>query len=162
MSTNLKLLREAHEITSHIEEEILDQFPSIDKILIHYEPDSKEIQLIAVPLNAGESSSPNENSRLSDHFGEASHFAILRRDSSTKTAFIQDYVRNPYKDLERQRGVKASELLYKYGVDQVRSPVHLAGKGAGYALEAMQIEVVPTASRTLEELIAEINQTKQL
>jgi predicted Fe-Mo cluster-binding NifX family protein len=70
------------------------------------------------------------------------------------------YLKNPFKDLERKKGVKTAELLAEYGVDQVRSPVQFDGKGAGYALEAMQIEVVPTDSRTLEGLIADIKGEK--
>ena len=156
LTTDLKLLRDAHELTSQIEEEILDQYSNIDKILIHYEPAHKDQQLIAVPLNVAEGRLPDEKSGLSDHFGDASYFVVITRDSSNNTVFIKDYLKNPFNHLERKKGVKAAELLAEYGVDQVRSPVQFDGKGAGYALEAMQIEVVPTASRTQEDLIAEI------
>jgi predicted Fe-Mo cluster-binding NifX family protein len=93
---------------------------------------------------------------LSEHFGEAAYFSLITKDSSNNTVFVKDYLKNPFKDLERKKGVKCAELLAEYGVDQVRTSVQFDGKGAGYALEAMQIEVVPTASRTLEALIAEI------
>ena len=160
LTTDLKLLRDAHELTSQIEEEILDQYPNIDKILIHYEPEHKVSLLIAVPLDVPGDSPPNEKSRLSEHFGEAAYFAIIAKDSSNNAVLIKDYLKNPFKDLERKKGVKAAELLAEYGVDQVRSPVQFDGKGAGYALEAMQIEVVPTDSRTLEGLIADIKGEK--
>jgi predicted Fe-Mo cluster-binding NifX family protein len=97
---------------------------------------------------------------LSEHFGEAAYFAIIAKDSSNNTVLIQDYLKNPFKVLERKKGVRAAELLVEYGVDQVMSPVQFDGKGAGYALEAMQIEVVPTASRTLEGLIADRKEEK--
>ena len=160
LTTDLKLLSDAHELTSQIEEEILDQYPNIDKTLIHYEPEHKVFLLIAVPLDVSGDSPPDEKFRLSEHFGEASNFAIVAKDSSNKTVHIKDYLKNPFKDLERKKGVKAAELLAEYGVDQVMSPVQFDGKGAGYALEAMQIEVVPTASRTLEQLIADLKEEK--
>jgi cation diffusion facilitator family transporter len=158
LTTDLKLLRDAHELTSQIEEEILDQYPNIDKLLIHYEPIHKDVQLIAVPLDVSGDNSPDEKSELSEHFGEAPYFAIIADDASNDTLHVRDYLRNPFKDLERKKGVKAAELLAEYGADQVRSPVQLNGKGAGYALEALQIQVVLTGSRTLEELLAELKE----
>jgi cation diffusion facilitator family transporter len=160
LTTNLKLLRDAHKQTSQIEEEILDQYPNIDKILVHYEPEHKVFLLIAVPLDVSGDSRPDEKSRLSEHFGEAPYFGIITKDSSDNTVLIKDYLKNPFKDLERKKGVKAAELLAEYGVDQVMSPVQFDGKGAGYALEAMQIEVVPNSSRTLECLIAYLKEGK--
>ena len=159
LTTDLRLLRDAHELTAQIEEEILDQYPNIDNLLIHYEPEHKDFRLIAVPLDVSVNNSPDEKSGLSEHFGEAPYFAIIAEDFSNETVLIKDYLKNPFKDLERKKGVKAAELLAEYGVDQVRSPVQLNGKGAGYALEAMQIEVVPTGSRTLEELLADLKES---
>jgi cation diffusion facilitator family transporter len=156
LTTDLRLLRDAHELTSQIEEEILDQYPNIDNLLIHYEPEHKDLRLIAVPLDVSVDNSPDEKSGLSEHFGEAPYFAIIEEDFSNETVLIKEYLKNPFKDLERKKGVKAAELLAEYGVDQVRSPVQLNGKGAGYALEALQIEVVPTVSRSLEVLLAEL------
>ena len=77
-----RLLREAHEIVSHLEEEILDRWPEIDKILIHYEPQLKETWRIAVPIEVADGSKPDENAKLSDHFGDAPYFAVLSRTSS--------------------------------------------------------------------------------
>jgi len=156
LTTDLRLLRDAHELTSQIEDEILDQYPNIDNLLIHYEPEHKDLRLIAVPLDVSVDDSPDEKSGLSEHFGEAPYFAIIEEDFSNETVLIKEYLKNPFKDLERKKGVKAAELLAEYGVDQVQSPVQLNGKGAGYALEALQIEVVPTASRSLEVLLAEL------
>jgi divalent metal cation (Fe/Co/Zn/Cd) transporter len=38
-----RLLRDAHLAVSHLEDEILDRWPEIDRILIHYEPEQKEV-----------------------------------------------------------------------------------------------------------------------
>ncbi|MGB6065658.1 MAG: cation transporter dimerization domain-containing protein [Desulfomonilaceae bacterium] len=156
LTTDLKLLRDAHELTSQVEEEILDRYPNIDKLLVHYEPIHKDVRLIAVPLEVPAGNSPDEKSGLSEHFGEAPYFAIIADDSSHATVLITDYLKNPFRDLERKKGIKAAELLAEHEVDQVRSPVQLDGKGAGYALEALQIEVVVTSASNLKELLAEM------
>jgi cation diffusion facilitator family transporter len=158
LTTNLKLLSDAHQLTSEIEEEILDQYPNIDKILIHYEPEHKDIELIAVPLDITALNLPDEKSRLSDHFGEAPYFGIISKNYSNRTVSIDDYLPNLFKDLERQKGVKAAEMLAEHGVDQVRSRVRLEGKGSGYALDALRVEVVPTSAQTLKDLITELKQ----
>jgi cation diffusion facilitator family transporter len=158
LSTDLKLLSEAHERTSEIEEEILDMYPSIDKVLIHYEPEQKEVELIAAPLNVAEGDTPDDKSGLSEHFGETPYFAIIERNSSLKIVSIKSYQKNAFKDLERKKGVKTAEMLAELDVDEVRSPLTLEGKGAGYALEALQIGIVTTPAKTLEELITELKQ----
>jgi cation diffusion facilitator family transporter len=158
LSTDLKLLSEAHEHTSEIEEEILDLYPSIDKILIHYEPEHRDIELIAAPLDVSDDGISNQQSQLSKHFGETPCFAIIERNSSLKTVSIKSYQKNTFKDLERKKGVKAAEMLAGLEVDEVRSPLTLDGKGAGYALEALQIKVVATSAQTLGDLITELKQ----
>lgn len=158
LSTDLKLLIEAHERTSEIEEEILDMYPSIDKVLIHYEPEQKEVELIAAPLNVADGNTPNDKSEVSEHFGETPYFAIIERNSSLKTVSVRSYPKNSFKDLERKKGVKTAEMLAELDVDEVRTPITLEGKGSGYALDALQIRTVITPAKTLEELITELKQ----
>ncbi|MCL5124230.1 MAG: cation diffusion facilitator family transporter [Deltaproteobacteria bacterium] len=158
LTTDLKLLSEAHEHTSQIEEEILDLNPNIDKILIHYEPEHKAIEYIAAPLDVADGDSPDQKSGLSEHFGETPYFAIIERSSSLKTVSIKSYQKNTFKDLERKKGVKAAEMLAELEVDEVRTPITLEGKGSGYALEALQIRIVTTPAKTLEDLLTELTQ----
>ncbi len=158
LSTDLKLLSEAHERTSEIEEEILDMYPSIDKVLIHYEPEQKEVELIAAPLNVADGNTPNDKSKVFEHFGETPYFAIIERNSSLKTVSVRSYPKNSFKDLERKKGVKTAEMLAELDVDEVRTPITLEGKGSGYALDALQIRTVITPAKTLEELITELKQ----
>ncbi|MBN1654413.1 MAG: cation diffusion facilitator family transporter [Deltaproteobacteria bacterium] len=151
-----RLLRDAHEIIIHLEEEILDRHPNIDKLLIHYEPELKDTLSIATAIDVPANEYPDENARLSDHFGEAPYFAILLKDNRNGSVSIQDYLKNPFIDLERHRGVKAAELLAERGVDEVITLLDLQGKGAGYALEALQIDAFMTTANTLKELMSKI------
>jgi cation diffusion facilitator family transporter len=123
-----RLLREAHEIVSHLEEEILDRWPEIDKIIIHYEPQQKEKWHVAVPVDTSDETEPDGNALLSEHFGEAPYFAVLSKDTLTGEVSLESWLENPFRELERQKGVKAAELLADHGVDEVITRVDLTGK----------------------------------
>ena len=119
LQLHTRLLREAHETVSHLEEDILDRWPEIDKILIHYEPQEKETWRVAVPVEVVHGSKPDENAKLSDHFGEAPYFAVLSKNMLTGKGCVETYMDNPFREIERQKGVKAAELLADHAVDEV-------------------------------------------
>ncbi len=154
VSVNVKLLREAHQVISYLEEEILDRWPDIDKILVHYEPEQKKTWRVAVPIDVVKGEGPHQGARLSDHFGEAPYFAFLSQDRLTGHVTVERYLENSFRDLDRQKGVRAAELLADHGVDEITTRVDLAGKGSGYAIEALQIVYSVTSAQTLAELIA--------
>jgi cation diffusion facilitator family transporter len=131
-----RLLRDAHKAVTHLEEEILDRWPDIDRILIHYEPEQQEFILISAPIDAPKGARPELDSMLSEHFGEAPFFAVLRKETCTGNVAFETFIENRFNALERQRGVKAAELLAEAGVDEVWTRAAVDGKGAGYALEA--------------------------
>jgi cation diffusion facilitator family transporter len=156
LQMHTRLLREAHEIVSHLEEEMLDRWPVIDKILIHYEPQQRVTWRVAVPVEVEDGSKPDENARLSDHFGEAPYFAVLSKNTLTGTVCLENYLDNPFRAIKRQKGVKAAELLSEHGVDEVITRANLAGKGSGYALEALQVAHSLTSAENLPELTAQL------
>ena len=151
-----RLLRDAHDVVSHLEEEILDRWPNIDRLLIHFEPEQKECIHIAAPVNAPAGTGPGLDALLSEHFGEAPFFAVLKKERHTGNVAIETFVENTSRTLEHQRGVKAAELLGEMGTDEVWTRAAIEGKGAGYALEALGIDVVNTEATTLRELLSEI------
>ena len=158
VKVDARLLRDAHAEVSHLEEDILDRWPDIDRILIHYEPEQKEFLEIATPVNPQEGTRPGLDSPLSEHFGEAPFFAVLKKEMRTDNVAFESFVENSFRNLERHRGVRAAEFLSEMGIDEVWTRVALDGKGAGYALEALGIDVLTTEATTLRELISEIAQ----
>lgn len=152
LQMHTRLLREAHEIVSHLEEEILDRWQEIDKIVVHYEPQHKETWLIAVPLKVEQESVPGPDAKLSDHFGEAPYFAILEKNMGSGHVSVKTCIGNPFRALDRHKGVKVAELIADQGMDEVITRANLEGKGSGYALEALQISHSVTSAATLEEL----------
>jgi cation diffusion facilitator family transporter len=153
LQMDTRLLREAHEIVSHLEEEILDRWPEIEKIVIHYEPRRKEKWRVAVPVEVCDCLSPDENTKLADHFGQAPYFAVLSKDAVTGQVHVETCLDNPFREAERQKGVRAAELLAEYGVDEVIARMSLDGKGSGYALEAFQIAHSVTPLEALPDLM---------
>lgn len=151
-----RLLREAHEIVSHFEEEILDRWPDIDRLLVHYEPQPKQTWRIAVPVDVQEGKTPDTTCKISDHFGEAPYFAIASKNVLTGLVHVETYLENRFRTIERQKGVRVAEFLADQGVDEVTTRVDLAGKGAGYALEALQIGSSVTSLSILGELVSEV------
>jgi cation diffusion facilitator family transporter len=151
-----RLLRDAHHILVHLEEEILDRQPSIDKLLIHYEPEQKDRVSIATPIDVPSNEHLGQDAKLSEHFGEAPYFALLIKDNRSGKVSVQDFLTNPYVDLDRHKGVKVAELLSEKRVDEVVTLVDLKGRGSGYALEALQIDASLTDANTVQELVSQI------
>ncbi len=156
-----RLLRDAHAVVSNLEDAILDQWPDIDRILIHYEPEQKDSIRIAAPVNISEGNGPVFGSTLSEHFGEAPFFAVLKKEMRTGNVAFENFVANSFSNLERRKGVKTAELLSEMGIDEVWTRVKLDGKGAGYALEALGIDVLTTEATDLKELVSEMKQLDQ-
>jgi predicted Fe-Mo cluster-binding NifX family protein len=80
---------------------------------------------------------------------------VLKKDMGTGIIALERFAANPSSELDRQRGVKAAELLAKMGVDEVWIRSTLNGKGAGYALEALGIAVLATGATVLRELLSD-------
>jgi cation diffusion facilitator family transporter len=154
VTVEARLLRDACAEVSHLEEDILDRWPDIDRILIHYEPEQKDFLKIATPVNT----QAGLDSPLSDHFGEAPFFALLKKEMRTGNVAFETFIKNGFKNLERHRGVRAAEFLSQRDIDEVWTRVAIDGKGAGYALEALGIDVLTTEATTLGELMSEIAQ----
>ncbi len=158
VALDLTYFRDAHDVIAHLEEEILDQWPRIDRILIHYEPSEKGVEFIAVPLEVDESATPSPDARLSDHFGEASHFAIIERPNSDHASRVREFLENPHRSAEKRKGVLVAEFLDTYDIDRVASRADLEGKGGGYALAAMRIGVTQTHAATLKQFLNELDE----
>jgi len=141
-----------------LQEDILDRWPDIDRILIHYEPEQKESILVAVPVEVLSAAQSELDAPLSEHFGEAPAFALLRKEMRSGKITLETLVANHFRGLERHRGVKVAEFLVELGVDEVWTRVELEGKGAGYALEALGIDALTVPATTLRELVTEIGE----
>jgi cation diffusion facilitator family transporter len=135
-------LEKAHSLSKRIESSIRKHVSHVDRVLIHYEPQSKETQVVAVPLESDRES-------LSEHFGEAPLYYLGVVKVSNGQILEERFVPNPLLGEEKGKGIKISEWLLQQGTDVVYSPKSLEGKGPGYVFSDGGVEVRVLQGETL-------------
>jgi len=145
---NVRELEKAHSISKKIEEDIMDDITHMDHVLIHYEPVRKETISFALPLE-------NIQGKISEHFGEAPHFALITVKAEDKTVMSQEIIYNPSLSVERGKGIIVAEFLIKRGIDVLLLKEKFEGKGPEYALANSDVHVVITEAETMHEALSE-------
>jgi cation diffusion facilitator family transporter len=142
-------LAEASLASERIEARIRGMVPNVERVLIHAEPRERSYLRYVVPL-------ADLDGTISPHFGEAPYFAIL--DFSTKDGRFQrkEIIPNPAQDLEKQKGLRAAEMLVMHKPDVVYSKQSLQKKSPEYVFEAARTVVKTTGARSIAELRREI------
>ena len=146
-------LKRAHAASQRIEAEIRNQFPHVDRVLIHYEPRRQESLRYAAALQ-------DPQGTLGEHFGESSYFAIVEIDLQEMKLAKQEIVANPYKDLAKGKGLKVARFLLTYKPDVIFCKESLSGKGPGYAFAEAGVETSQTQAKTLAELVNGLRKAK--
>jgi predicted Fe-Mo cluster-binding NifX family protein len=93
---------------------------------------------------------------VSRHFGESPYFALVDFDLKGRRVEGQTIISNPYRELEKGKGLKVAALLLTKKPDVVVAGESLAGKGPGYALAEAGVETVMTEAADLQEVVAEM------
>jgi cation diffusion facilitator family transporter len=139
----------AHLASERIQSKIRELVPNVERVTIHYEPEERSHLRYVVPLS-------DSSGTISDHFGEASCFAILDVSVSEPALQRREIVQNPAKEMEHQKGIRAAEYLLSFKPDVVFSKKSLAGKSAEYVFESARVEVRKTDETGLDQLAAAI------
>jgi len=145
---NVRELEKAHSISRRIEEDIMNDITHVDHVLIHYEPVRKEAISFAIPLE-------NIQGKISQHFGEAPHFALITVKAEDKTVKSREIIYNPFLSMERGKGIMVAEFLIKSGIDVLLLKEKFAGKGPEYALANSDVNIVMTEAETMYEALSE-------
>ena len=124
-----------------------DPVPNVDRVLIHGEPRPKTHLRYAVAL-------ADLEGKVSRHFGESPYFALVDLNLKERKVEGQTILANPYKDLEKGKGLKVAGFLLSHKPDVVVGGESLEGKGPGYALAEAGVETVRTESAYLQEVVA--------
>ena len=140
-------LRRAHRVSEELEAELRRQIPNLDRVIIHYEPEERPIQRLAVPL-------ADLAGTLAAEFGEAPYFALIDVQTAEHRIVRQEVIANPYATLGQGRGLRVAEWLLGRKVDRVISRDDIRGKAPGYALASADVEVQTTDANNLGELLA--------
>lgn len=148
-------LERAHAAANRIEESIKREVPSVDRIIIHYEPMARRIMRYVIPLAdpAGE---------VGVHFGESPYFAIVDIDTVERRVKRQEIIANPYLGVEKGKGIKVAELLLRHKPDIVLTKESLKGRGPGYAFAEAGVETLQIQASSLKELIDDLLGGQQL
>lgn len=139
-------LKRAYQASERIERAIRDRVPHVDRVLIHYQPQSETTIRYAAPL-------ADAKGMVSDHFGEAPYFALVDIDLSQRAVSRQELLANPYVGQAKGRGLKVAGFLLSRKPDVVLTKENLSGKGPGYALAEAGVETVQTDAASQDELV---------
>ncbi len=142
-------LTKAHQASERIEKKIREAVPHVDRVIIHYEPQSRTRIRYAIPL-------ADAGGEISLHFGEAPYFALVEIDMQQKIVSRREVLANPYKDLAKGRGLRVAEFLLDHKPDLVLTRENLSGKGPGYVFAEAGVEIVQTEVETLGKLIVDL------
>jgi cation diffusion facilitator family transporter len=140
-----KKFSQAHQLSEEIERAVRKEIPLVERMIIHYEPPKKDFTIQAIPVEV-------DRKTLSEHFGEAPYFCLVRTRTPGNGVLDVQFLPNPHLHEEKGKGIKVSEWLVENGVDRVYSRKGFNGKGPSYVFSSAEVEVVVTDARTLEEV----------
>jgi cation diffusion facilitator family transporter len=145
LALKVRELPKAHFVANQIEKRIKSRVSNVDHILIHYEPMAKETQVIALPVAA-------DRVHLSEHFGEAPYFLILKVKTGDGRLVEESWLSNPFQDEEKGKGIKVSEWLVSLNIDAVVIAKSFAHKGPYYVFADNEVEMRQTEEYNLQEI----------
>lgn len=127
-------LKKAENTRRKIENKIRQQVLRIERVLIHYQPYSRDYLNIAVPLI-------DTTGKVSPHFGEAPYFAVVVFQLTDGWVKKQNIKANPYTDVQKAKGISVAEWLVKQKVDVVVTKDDLSNKkGPSYVFADAGVE----------------------
>ncbi|MBW1803539.1 MAG: cation diffusion facilitator family transporter, partial [Deltaproteobacteria bacterium] len=142
-------LDKAHQISEDIEMKIRQQVTHLERVIIHYEPQERSHDRIALPLE-------DETGRISKHFGEAPYFGIVQIRRNDKKIEKQEILENPYRSVETAKGIRVAEWLVKRGIEHVAMKEDVSHKGPGYVLSNGGVKIHIISAGQLDQAISEI------
>ena len=143
---SLTRLKEAHEIALALEREIKGRIPFVERVIVHYEPEKKELLRYAVPLAGREGV-------ISEHFAKAPFIALWDERISDGAVVSQEIQGNPFSQLEKGKGIKLAEFLVTRKVDVLYTKELFEGKGPEYVLSDAGVDIRKTSAQNLKNLM---------
>ncbi len=139
ISVNLALtrLKEAYKIALDLEREIKDKISFVERAIVHVEPEKKEFLRYAVPL-------ADREGAISEHFAKAPLLVLWDERTSDGAVVSQEYLENPFVQLEKGKGIKLAEHLVTMKVDVLYTKETFEGKGPEYVFGDAGIEIRKT------------------
>jgi len=142
-------LQKAHGISEKITSRIRERVPHVERVFIHYEPQTREYVRIAVPLS-------NPDGKMSPHLGESPYFAITRLRLNDHQVEEQDIVENPYIDLTKGKGIRVAEWLVAKNVDWIVLAEEMKNKGPAYVFSDAGVNILVVPATDLKKAITSV------
>jgi cation diffusion facilitator family transporter len=146
VALRVRELEKAEAATRRIETQIRLACPHVDRVLIHAEPVSRTHLRYALPL-------ADTGGALSEHFGEAPYFGLVRVRLADGLVEEQQVVANSFLEEERAKGIQVAEWLVTQKVDVILVKENLRGKGPVYVFRDAGIELRQTGVSTLDKAL---------
>ncbi|MCK4502668.1 MAG: cation diffusion facilitator family transporter [Desulfuromonadales bacterium] len=127
-------LEKSHRVTEEIKQRVKSGLENVDHVLIHYEPQQKDHIILAIPLE-------DDRQTISEHFGEAPFFRLLRLFPGNGTITADAVLTNHLVYEEKAKGIKVANWLLEQGLDMMIVRKELGGKGPGYVLGNAEVEI---------------------
>ncbi|HBA73641.1 MAG: hypothetical protein A2X82_05470 [Geobacteraceae bacterium GWC2_55_20] len=144
---SLKRLKEAHGIVDKMEQEIRQRIPNVEKVTVHYEPETKDRTRYAVML-------ATPDGTISEHFGAAPLVALWEIKTADGKLLFREIMENPFTTMEKGKGIKLAEFLVDRGINVLYTREDFGGKGPAYVFSDSEIEVRAADVVTLDKLVA--------
>jgi predicted Fe-Mo cluster-binding NifX family protein len=151
LTLRVRNLEKAEVVTRSIEAQINQAVPHVERVLIHAEPMERTHLRYAAPLAEADGA-------LSEHFGEAPYFALVRLRLSDSTVEERRMLANPFSQEERAKGIKVAEWLVDHKVDVVFLRESLRGKGPTYVFGDAAVEMRQTDAVTLDDALERVKE----
>ena len=139
-------LATAHAASEHLEAQIREAIPAMERVSLHIEPRRREILHVAVPLASPEG-------EISSEFGEASYFGIAEVRAADGEVLQQEVLPNPKLGIEKQKGILVAEWLVGQGIDMLIT-VRAVNKGPSYVLREAGVEMRAARTARLADELA--------
>lgn len=139
-------LQKAHRISNEIESEIRRQIPHVERVMIHYEPQTREYSRIAIPL-------ADDRGKISAHFGDSPYFAVVLVRLADHRVEKKIIIENPHVRAEKAKGILVAEWLVDQNVDKVVLKSEVKHKGPGYVFSDAGVEIHLTLEDHIDEAI---------
>ena len=139
-------LKKAEKTSLKIEQEIRQQVPRIERVLIHYQPYARTHLNIAVPL-------ADTTGKVSPHFGDAPYFAFVVFRLADGWIVHQDIMTNPHTEITKAKVIRVAEWLVKKKVDIIVAKEFHKKKGPSYVFANAGVECKTSDTEDLSTIV---------
>jgi len=139
-------LKRGHRISEEIENRVKMEIAQVDRVLIHFQAQGNEKEVIAMALNA-------DGQTISAHFGEAPLFRMVTLQQPQNTIINDRMLANPFLQEKKAKGIKVAQWLLENGLTVLLSLQDQSGKGPGFVLGNSGAEILLTQKTNADEAL---------